>query len=153
MNSIHMFRSKLLMTAALVAIPLLIAPAYAAGTDDPGAAKKHEANADALIAKNDLKGAVVELKNAVKAAPNDAALRLKLAGIDLRLTDVEGAEIELRAAKEHGADNVKYIPLLARTYIMQGKYDKLLTDLVVATMRRRKSARRSWSRAPMRRWT
>ncbi len=128
-------------TAAILAIPLMIAgggfaisafPRMAmAATNDPTAAQKHEAEADQLIAKDDLKTAEIELKNAVKSDPDNGRLRLKLANLEIQLNDIEGAQVELKAAREHGGDEAKIIPLLGRTYLLQGKFDQLLDDFQV----------------------
>jgi putative PEP-CTERM system TPR-repeat lipoprotein len=121
----------LLATAAIFALPLVWStPLWAAG-GDPAQAQKYEADADKMLAKDDFKGAEIQLKNAVKAAPDNGALRLKLAALELRLNDIEGAQVELKAARDHGADEAKVIPLLARSYQMQGKFDQLLQDFTV----------------------
>jgi len=130
-------RSSMLASAALVAAPLFLgaslfvpSTAYAA-TNDPSAAQKYEAEADQLLAKDDLKSAEIELKNAVKAAPDNGPLRLKLARLEIQINDIDGAQLELKAAREHGVPEAQVIPLLARTYIVQGKFDQLLEDFPV----------------------
>jgi putative PEP-CTERM system TPR-repeat lipoprotein len=130
-------RRKMLASAALFALPLALgAPAFwsdyaAADTGDLAAAKKHEAEADQLIAKDDLKSAEIELKNAVKADPDNGPLRLKLADLEIQMNDIDGAQVELKTARNHGAPEEKVIPLLARTYMVQGKYDQVLQDFPV----------------------
>lgn len=134
--SAQQIRHSLLVSAA-IALPLLLAGAFAApgaawaASGDPSAAKKYEAEADDLIAKDDLKSAEIELKNAVKAAPDNGDLRLKLARLQIRLNDIEGAQVQLKAARDHGADEAKVVPLLGRTYIVQGKFEELLQDFPV----------------------
>src|SRR6516165_2511138 len=92
--SLRKIRRKILASAAFVALPLALgAPAMwsdyaAADTGDPAAAKKHEAEADQLIAKDDLKSAEIELKNAVKADPDNGPLRLKLADLEIQMNDI-----------------------------------------------------------------
>jgi putative PEP-CTERM system TPR-repeat lipoprotein len=135
--SLRKIRRKILASAAFVALPLALgAPAMwsdyaAADTGDPAAAKKHEAEADQLIAKDDLKSAEIELKNAVKADPDNGPLRLKLADLEIQMNDIDGAQIELKTARDHGAAEEKVVPLLARTYMVQGKYDQMLQDFPV----------------------
>ena len=135
-------RFKWHSTAAFFAAPLLFAaPGWLGGagfsatafaaTNDPTTAQKHEAEADQLIAKDDLKTAEIELKNAVKADPENGRLRLKLANVEIQNNDIEGAQVELKAAREHGGDESQIIPLLGRTYLVQGKFDQLLDDLPV----------------------
>lgn len=126
------FRHKLLATAALFAVPLYLgaAPSHAASSD-PSAEQKYEAEADDLIAKGDLKSAEIELKNAVKASPDNGPVRLRLSKLMIQLNDIDGAQIELKQAREHGADEAQVIQLLGRTYIVQGKFDELLQDFPV----------------------
>jgi putative PEP-CTERM system TPR-repeat lipoprotein len=133
-------------TAAIIVAPVILAapailvagfaetgfvPVAFAATNDPTAAQKHETEADQLVAKDDLKSAEIELKNAVKAAPDDTRLRLKLANIEIQNNDPEGAQVELKMARDHGGDEAKIIPLLGRTYLVQGKFDQMLDDFQV----------------------
>src|SRR5580692_2471723 len=105
------FRIRMLASAAIFAVPLVLgsqaalwAPSALAATGDPDAAKKYETEADQLIAKDDLKSGEIELKNAVKASPDDGRLRLKLADLEIQMNDIDGAQIELKAARDHGGD-------------------------------------------------
>jgi putative PEP-CTERM system TPR-repeat lipoprotein len=125
------FRSKLLVSTAIFAVPLFLAQPAHAAAKDPSAAQKYEAEADKLIAKDDGKSAVIEMRNAIKADPENPALRLKLAGLEISLNDIESAQVDLKAAREHGADETKVIPLLGRTYAVQGKFDQMLQDFPV----------------------
>jgi len=129
------FRTKMLASAAIFALPLVLAlPSALAASNDPDAAKKYETEADQLIAKDDYKSAEIELKNAVKAAPDGpegARLRLKLADLEIQMNDIEGAQIELKTAREHGGDESKIVPMLGRTYLVQGKFDQVLQDFPV----------------------
>src|SRR6201996_342294 len=126
------FRTKMLASAAVFAMPLILGlPSAHAASGDPDAAKKYETEADQLIAKDDFKSAEMELKNAVKAAPDDGRLRLKLADLEIQMNDIEGAQIELKAARDHGGDEAKIVPMLGRTYLVQGKFDQVLQDFPV----------------------
>src|ERR1700722_7114982 len=116
------FRIRMLASAAMFAVPLVLgsqaalrAPSALAAPSDPDAAKKYEAEADRLIAKDDLKSGEIELKNAVKASPDGpegARLRLKLADLEIQMNDIDGAQIELKAARDHGGDESKIVPML-----------------------------------------
>ena len=134
----HQIRNRMLASAAMLAVPLVLAaqtflwaPSALAASGDPDAAKKYETEADQLIAKDDLKSAEIELKNAVKALPDDGRLRLKLADLEIQMNDIEGAQIELKAARDHGGDESKIVPMLGRTYLVQGKFDQVLQDFPV----------------------
>ncbi len=99
-----------------------------ADAPDSSAAEKYVAEADQFLAKNDLKSALVMLKNAKQANPSDGAIRTKLGGVELRLNDLDGAQIDLKAAWEHGGDKLTIIPLLGRDYALQGKFADVLEE-------------------------
>src|SRR5438105_732328 len=66
-------------------------------------AKKSDAylnDARKTLEKGDLKAAIVQLKNAVQANPDNAAARYELGMAELRINDLLSAEKEFRAAKE-----------------------------------------------------
>ena len=42
-----------------------------------------------------------------------------------------GPSQELKSARDHGADEAKVIPLLGRTYMVQGKFDQVLQEFPV----------------------
>jgi len=113
----HQIRNRMLASAAILAVPLVLAaqtflwaPSVLAASGDPDAAKKYETEADELIAKDDYKSGEIELKNAVKASPDDGRLRLKLADLEIQMNDIDGAQIELKAARDHGGDESKIVP-------------------------------------------
>ncbi len=130
----HQLRNRLLASVAAFALPLAFAASLdsaSAATSDPAAAKKYEAEADQLVAKDDLKSAEIELKNAVKADPENPDLRMKLADLEIQMNDIDGAQIELKSARDHGVSEAKVIPALGRTYLIQGKFDQVLQDFPV----------------------
>ena len=56
----QLFRTKMLASAAIFAMPLVLGlPSAHAASSDPDAAKKYEAEADQLIAKDDFKSAEI----------------------------------------------------------------------------------------------
>jgi putative PEP-CTERM system TPR-repeat lipoprotein len=129
--------ASLLLQRKTVAVSLLstalflLACPVRADAPDPAAAQKYQAEADRLIAKNDLEGAQIALKNARKANPKDGNIRVALATVFLRLNDTDDAKIELDAARQNDGDEAKIVPLLARIYMIQRKYEELLVDFPV----------------------
>jgi putative PEP-CTERM system TPR-repeat lipoprotein len=115
-----------LLTARTVLLLLAIVAAPAAGAVETPAAVK---SADQYIASGDLKAAAIELRNAIREAPQDPQLRLRLARIELQLGDPIAAEREARAARERNAAEADYLPVLAEALLRQGKFQDL-TDLV-----------------------
>src|SRR3979409_1187596 len=102
----------------LLAAMALITPVYlgfAAGQafGAPSEADAYVQSAQALIQKNDLKGAEIQLRNAVQKAPTDGAIRMQLAEVSLRKGNSSAAEAELLVAKQRGAAPDRLAMLLA----------------------------------------
>ena len=86
------------------------------------------ATARALIEKGDLRAAQIELRNAVRDDPTNAEAHFRLGVVQMRLGDPVAAEKELRLARDNGFDPRGVTPLLAQTYMAQGKFKELLRD-------------------------
>src|SRR4051794_31824774 len=98
-----------LTAVALVALMSVASgPLYAAA--DPDSFVESAKN---LIAKNDLKGAEIQLRNAVHRAPQDGTLRMELARLYLRQGNIAASEAELIAAKQRGITSEDHAMLLA----------------------------------------
>lgn len=110
---------------ALVALMLVGWPAAGQAATD------FLADAKALSDKGDLKGAQIQLRNAVRNAPENGEAHANLARIDLTLGDLVAAEKEARAARDLGFDPHGTIQLLTETYFAQGKADAVLKDFAV----------------------
>jgi putative PEP-CTERM system TPR-repeat lipoprotein len=105
------------------AIAVAIGMVHAAGAAPSG---EQTQKWQEFLKKGDLKSAEIELKNAIKAAPKDAALHARLANVYLNLGDNIGAEIEARRARDLHADEAAYLPVLATALLRQAKYDKVI---------------------------
>ena len=90
------------------------------------------ANARALIEKGDLKAAQIELRNAVRDDPTNSEAHFRLGLVQIRLGDPVAAEKEFRLARDNGFDPRGVTPLLAQTYMAQGKFRELLRDFPAA---------------------
>jgi cellulose synthase operon protein C len=92
--------------------PVLLphSPGSAAYAKDSTASVKE---ADQYIAKGDLKAAEIELRNAIRDAPQDPVLRARLAEVYLQEGDAQSAEREARAARERNGNEADYLPVLA----------------------------------------
>ncbi len=90
------------------------------------------ATARALIEKGDLRAAQIDLRNAVRDDPTNAEAHFRLGVVQMRLGDPVAAEKELRLARDNGFDPRGVTPLLAQTYMAQGKFKELLRDFAVA---------------------
>jgi len=107
-----------------------LAPALALATAllaaGPGEASVERARA--AQARGDLRAAQIEYRNAVRASPDDPALRAALAQASLDLGDGDTAEKEARAALERGYDRAAGMALLLRAYLTLRKFEELLRD-------------------------
>ncbi len=95
----------------------------------PGTARAdYMSDARQSIAKGDTKTAVLQLRNAVKADPQNAEARFLLARVHLELGDVAAAQKDAQDARDRGYDPRQAVPLLTQTYLMQGRFRDLLKD-------------------------
>jgi len=118
----HYIWRSLGFAAVLVAITCLGANAK----DSSTSAK----DAEQYLAKGDLKAAEIELRNAVRQAPDNPVIRARLAQVYLDLGDAASAEREARAAREHNGDEADYLTILADALLRQGKFADVL-DLIL----------------------
>src|SRR6266481_9879915 len=82
--------------------------------------------ADQYIAQGDLKAAEIQLRNAVRDAPQDPVLRARLADVYLQLGDAVSAEREARAARERNGNEADYLPVLADALLRRQKFANLM---------------------------
>jgi len=78
--------------------------------------------------KGDNKAAVIQLKNALQKSPDDMHARLLLGTVYLDANDPQSAEKELRKAIELGMARDKALAPLAKSLIMQGKFEAVLAE-------------------------
>ncbi len=93
-----------------------------------GRARDPFAAAQKLMDQGDLRGAQLELRNAVRANPNNAAAHFRLGQVAQRLGDPVAAEKELKQARELGFEARLINPILAQSFMAQGKYRELVRD-------------------------
>jgi putative PEP-CTERM system TPR-repeat lipoprotein len=91
------------------------------------------ADARKAIQKGDLRGAQINLRNAVRSDPQNAEAHYWLARVSLDLGDAVAAEREARAARDRGFDPKQAVPMLAQTMLTQQKYKDLLAELQANT--------------------
>ncbi|MDC8756875.1 XrtA/PEP-CTERM system TPR-repeat protein PrsT [Janthinobacterium fluminis] len=78
------------------------------------------------------KAAIIELKNALQAAPDDRAARQLLGELYIDAGDPLSAEKELRRALALGATPVQIMPALGKAMLMMGQTDKVLAEIRLA---------------------
>ncbi len=79
--------------------------------------------------------AVIHLKNAVRADPDNVDARFMLGQFNLQRGDMQGAEKEFREARSRGMDEDKVLPLLAQALLSQGKSKELLAEINTDSMK------------------
>jgi putative PEP-CTERM system TPR-repeat lipoprotein len=85
--------------------------------------------AEQYIVQGNLKAAEIELRDAIREAPQDPVLRARLAEVYLREGDAQSAEREARAARVRNGNEADYLPVLADALLRQEKFADL-TELV-----------------------
>ncbi len=84
--------------------------------------------ADQALKQGNIGLALIQLKNAVRAAPQDGNVRAQLGVVLLRTGDAASAERELRQARtDHGPDNI-ILPALFQAMLERGKAKDLLAE-------------------------
>lgn len=76
--------------------------------------------------KGNIRGAVIEIKSALQQAPDNREARWMLGNIYLDLGRGQDAEKELTRARELGVNAKAMNVLLARAWLLQGEFDKVL---------------------------
>ncbi len=91
-----------------------------------GHAADYMADARSALQKGDLRTAQIELRNAVRADPQNATARFLLAKVQLELGDPVAAEQQARDAEARGYDRLQTTPLIGQALLMQNRPADLL---------------------------
>lgn len=118
-------------TASLITVLIFSLSVPLSGCDPTAklTEQEHIQRAKDFEDKGDIKGAVIELKNALQKEPNSAQARLLLGQIYVEAGLGAQAEKELRRARELGVkdETVKY--LLGQSLLAQRKYQSVLDEI------------------------
>lgn len=95
----------------------------------------HMANAKAMVAKQDHRGAVIELKNVLQANGNATEARFMLGREMLAQGDPKAAEIELQKAYDQKYDPDLVVPLLVKSELLQGSPDRVVREVAAAKLK------------------
>jgi cellulose synthase operon protein C len=86
-------------------------------------------DARTAMSKGDLRSAQIDLRNAVRADPQNADAHYWLAWVTLELGDPVAAEREALAAQQRSYDPSQTVPLLSQALLAQNKFEQLLNTL------------------------
>ena len=113
---------------ATIAALLLATLLSACGSGSP---ESMIASAKEFMGKHDNKSAIIQLKNALQKAPDNAEGRFLLGKAQLDSDDLASAEKELRRAMELNYAPDAVIPALAQALLGQGEYKKVVDEMGV----------------------
>ena len=119
--------SRLGLLLNLWLLPLSVALALAACSRGPSDADLIK-SAQELIAKQDLRGATIQLKSALQKSPDSGQARLLLGSALLESGDPAAALVELRKAQELQMSDEQVVPDLARAMLFNGEDAKLIAQ-------------------------
>ena len=80
------------------------------------------------LQKGDVRAAAINLRNAVRDQPNNAAAHLQLGTLQLQSGDAVAAEKELKLAASLGSKAPDLNVMLAQSYLQQGRNKELLAE-------------------------
>ena len=120
------------LRAGLVACAMASVFVAACSRDQP---QDHLVRAKAMVAKNDHRGAVIELKNALQSNGKATEARFLLGQELLAQGDAKGAEIELQKAFDEKYDPDLVVPLLVKSQLLTGQADKVVRLIGSTTLK------------------
>jgi putative PEP-CTERM system TPR-repeat lipoprotein len=116
-----------MLALAAVAVIAIIAVAFS-DARDPAEALAHGKE---LLRSGDVASAVIELKNAVQEAPEDADARATLGLAYLQIRNAPAALKELRRARSLGRQSDELNQAITRALILSGEMDEAATELAL----------------------
>lgn len=93
------------------------------------------ASAQALLAKRDTAGAVIQLKNALLKNPDSTSARLLLGKVLLQGGDPKAALVQLQKARQAQVPDDQVVPDIARALLAEDEGDKLIALFAGLTLR------------------
>ena len=112
--------------ASLFLVALLLGAGLAPGVAEAKKVDEYLSSAEEESAAGRFEAAVIHLKNAVQADPENAEARRRLGEVYLTLYAIQPAEKELRRARALGDESVELRASLARAQLLLGRFDEVL---------------------------
>lgn len=120
-------QSRSLALAAALAALLAASPAALAQVNAKSAGYHDDARKQ--LQKGDVKAAIIQLKNAVRADPGNIEARFDLGVAELRAGDPVSAEKDLAVARERGFDEARIVVPLGEALARQNKSGEILKQI------------------------
>ncbi|MFN7726109.1 MAG: XrtA/PEP-CTERM system TPR-repeat protein PrsT [Rubrivivax sp.] len=122
------------MSPQIAALTAALAFAFVphAATATPQKSAKYYEDALNLVEKNDLAGASVQLKNALKEDNKNLAAQLLLGRLMLSAGELKGAEATLEGLLKQGVSKSEVVTMLGQVYLQLGDVRKLLETVTPA---------------------
>jgi tetratricopeptide (TPR) repeat protein len=118
-----------LATAAVVGLGLISASLPEAFAQDRERSNRFHEDAKRALQRGDLRTAIIQLKNAVRADVNNLEARFDLGLGQLRAGDAPSAEKDLLVARERGFDERRLAVPYGDSLLAQNKYEEVLAQL------------------------
>lgn len=119
--------TRLLAVSAALAGLMAAAPVAYAQVNAKSAGYHDDARKQ--LQKGDLKAAIIQLKNAVRADPANIEARFDLGIAELRAGDPASAEKDLQVARERGFDETRIVVPLGEALARQNKSNEILKQI------------------------
>ena len=116
---------KVSLSATALGLLLSVGTVGCTKSQDPAALV---ADAKNYQQKGDTKAAIIQLKNALQKSPDDAEARFLLGSIYANTSDPMSAEKELRKAASLGIERDRIAPILGKTLLALGQFQKVLDE-------------------------
>lgn len=120
-------RRVLTLILSLITVSVVVAVMFA--VLDERSSRQSLNKALAYRQHGEFAASIIEFKSALQNDPENAALRISLGQTYLQLNDLTSAEKEFRRAQSAGAGPGEIFRLLARTWLLQGKYQQVLDEI------------------------
>jgi cellulose synthase operon protein C len=117
-------RASGLALACILFVPLMSSCGQMSLTDE-----EHYQRALEFQQQGDRQTALIEFKNALQKNPAHAEARLGLGTVSLEIGDVATARAELERAANLGVDRRAVLRPLARIWLLEGEYDRILEQV------------------------
>lgn len=119
------------LRAALItsAVLTVLASLHGCGNESNLSAEEHIERAKDMGASGNLKGMVIQLKNAIQKSPDNPQARLMLGEAYLEFKQTDSAIKELTQARKLGVGEARINPLLGEAFIQNREYQRVLDEI------------------------